>query len=469
MKSHFAYYGYNASNTRTYKLSMLNQTQWANGQPLQLQLQNAMFYPNAYLTFNSSGNYTKHYYAGTERICSRLGDRTFSLDCSASLTPQTRQRLGTRIMQVDQNFRAELLELVEAGDVPVEFPNVLNLITLLPANPNANSHSHSNTSNDIFYYHTNHLGSTAFVTDNYATVTQGFLYAPFGEITTEYAPLWQNGVLPNYTFNAKELDEESGMYYYEARYYQPPVFVSRDPHFERYFWTSPYGYCNNNPLKYVDPTGMDWYETEDGNIEWTDCKNQEEMSAAELLGRYLGESVIVFHGSENEKLGKNDNLFGEGANLATATVYGKKDKDDIQSYDAYTMGSDPVNLGAIADGEYSFNYDVQGKGGKLASHWTINGRGAVPAYGGKNPNKNSSLFGKSYKNGIFIHSSNRNGFAGTYTDSKGNVHGISEGCLLIIPSIYDAKGNPTNNGWDQFNRQLSGVNKGTLILKRDAQ
>ena len=57
---------------------------------------------------------------------------------------------------------------------------------------------------DPGYYHTNHLGSTAFVTDNNATVTQGFLYAPFGEITTEYAPMWQNGLIPNYTFNAKE-------------------------------------------------------------------------------------------------------------------------------------------------------------------------------------------------------------------------------------------------------------------------
>ncbi|MBO4282083.1 MAG: RHS repeat protein [Bacteroidales bacterium] len=50
----FAYYGYNASNTRTYKLSMLNTNQWVNGQPepLDLQLQSAMFYPNAYLNFN---------------------------------------------------------------------------------------------------------------------------------------------------------------------------------------------------------------------------------------------------------------------------------------------------------------------------------------------------------------------------------------------------------------------------------
>ena len=122
---------------------------------------------------------------------------------------QTQHRLGTRIMKVDQRARAELLEVVEAGDIPIETPSV-DITSLQPANPNANSHSHSNTgsSNDIFYYHTNHLGSTAFVTN--ATVTQGFLYAPFGEIIDEYVAIVTLSALPNYTFNAKELDEETG-------------------------------------------------------------------------------------------------------------------------------------------------------------------------------------------------------------------------------------------------------------------
>ena len=35
----------------------------------------------------------------------------------------------------------------------------------------------------------NHLGSTAFVTDGNATITQGFLYAPFGEIIDEYSSI----------------------------------------------------------------------------------------------------------------------------------------------------------------------------------------------------------------------------------------------------------------------------------------
>ena len=39
--------------------------------------------------------------------------------------------------------------------------------------------------------------------------------------------------------------------------YNPPVFTSRDPLFEQKPWLSPYHYCSNNPVKYVDPTGCD--------------------------------------------------------------------------------------------------------------------------------------------------------------------------------------------------------------------
>ena len=113
-------------------------------------------------------------------------------------------------------------------------------------NSAANLKAYSNNGLDFAYYGYN------------ATITQGFLYAPFGEITTEYNANFGNNVLPKYSFIAKELDEETGMYYYEARYYKPPVFTSRDPMFEKYFWMTPYAYCANNPVKYVDPTGCEF-------------------------------------------------------------------------------------------------------------------------------------------------------------------------------------------------------------------
>jgi len=43
--------------------------------------------------------------------------------------------------------------------------------------------------------------------------------------------------------------------------------LSVDPHAHRYWWVSPYAYCNNNPLIYIDPDGRDiWTIFEDGTI-----------------------------------------------------------------------------------------------------------------------------------------------------------------------------------------------------------
>ena len=246
----FAYYGYNAANTRTYKLSLYNTNMWINGQqqPLNLQWQNAMFYPNTYLNFNQNGEYTKHYYNGTERIASRLGDNntTIAID----------NMLENRKLSLEERVRNEIQELI-SEPTQVDMPPMLDILNLQP----------TGTPNDIYYYHPNHLGSTSFVTDQNQTITQGFLYAPFGEITTEYNINFGNNTIPKYSFNAKELDEETGFYYYEARYYAPPTFTSRDPLFEKYFWMSPYAYCANNPVNAIDPDGRSSYRIdEDGNI-----------------------------------------------------------------------------------------------------------------------------------------------------------------------------------------------------------
>lgn len=64
-----------------------------------------------------------------------------------------------------------------------------------------------------------------------------------------------------YKYNGKELDTKHGlnMYDYSARYYEPSIgrFRTVDPKAEKYYSISPYAYCYNNPLKYIDPTGKD--------------------------------------------------------------------------------------------------------------------------------------------------------------------------------------------------------------------
>ena len=248
----FAYYGYNASNTRAYKLGLSGSSQWVNGQQQSLHLgpQQAMFYPNAYINFNQNGEYTKHYYNGAERIASRLGDVNLSIAFDYD------DMLETHRAQIEERFRLDMQALLNE-EVPVDNLSMLDVSSL----------QQTGSPDDIFYYHTNHLGSTAYVTDQSQNITQGFLYAPFGEITTEYNTTFGNDIIPKYSFNAKELDEETGMYYYEARYYKPPVFTSRDAMMDQKPWLTPYAYCRNNPVVFVDPNGNDeWEINSSGNV-----------------------------------------------------------------------------------------------------------------------------------------------------------------------------------------------------------
>ena len=61
----------------------------------------------------------------------------------------------------------------------------------------------------------------------------------------------------NFLFNAKELDNETGLYYYGARYLDPTgaMWLSVDPMWEKYAGMTPYNYCMGNPVKLVDPDG----------------------------------------------------------------------------------------------------------------------------------------------------------------------------------------------------------------------
>ncbi len=59
-----------------------------------------------------------------------------------------------------------------------------------------------------------------------------------------------------YRFNGKELDPETGLAYYGARYYQNKiaVWLSVDPAVARTH--EPYSFTSNNPLKYIDQHGL---------------------------------------------------------------------------------------------------------------------------------------------------------------------------------------------------------------------
>lgn len=105
-----------------------------------------------------------------------------------------------------------------------------------------------------FYYHPDHLGSSSYITNLDGEVVQHIEYVPFGEVFIEERnSIWNTP----YLFNAKEFDEETGLYYYGARYYDPrlSLWISTDPLQEKYPHINSYCYTANNPILFVDPDG----------------------------------------------------------------------------------------------------------------------------------------------------------------------------------------------------------------------
>ena len=107
---------------------------------------------------------------------------------------------------------------------------------------------------ETFYYHSDHLGSTSYVTDGDGNITQYDAYLPYGELLVDEHSSSED--LP-YKFNSKQFDEETGLYYYGARYMNPvaSLWYGVDPLAEKFPAESVHTYTHNNPVKFIDPNG----------------------------------------------------------------------------------------------------------------------------------------------------------------------------------------------------------------------
>ena len=96
--------------------------------------------------------------------------------------------------------------------------------------------------------------STSYITDDHANITQFDAYLPYGELLVDEHSSSED--MP-YKFNGKELDEETGLYYYGARYMDPKIsmWLGVDPLMEKYTNVSGYVYCHSNPIVRIDRDG----------------------------------------------------------------------------------------------------------------------------------------------------------------------------------------------------------------------
>jgi len=110
----------------------------------------------------------------------------------------------------------------------------------------------------FYYYHPDHLGSAQIMTDADGDIVQQYGYRPYGE---EHYKNNTSAFDVSNRYTGQTLDTETGLYYYNARYYDPELarFIQLDttvpdPEFSQAY--NRYAYVYNNPLKFTDPTGQ---------------------------------------------------------------------------------------------------------------------------------------------------------------------------------------------------------------------
>ena len=297
-------YTYNAAGERIMKSYGTMEGVYINGAPQGItfhETDNFTLYPASILSVNKN-RFTKHYFIGDKRIASRIGTGLFNnvYGRNGSYVTAGQQDYAERMNQIQRQKEAYYKQQGIAPGVPtmkgaygdLENTGVGYNVVLSelgnhdvpqgwiqtprpnttpntnpgppvswndPSNPDDPQVGYGYIPNDTtkeetFFYHSDHLGSTSYITDAKANITQFDAYLPYGELLVDEHTSSEE--MP-YKFNGKQFDEETGLYYYGARYLNPmaSIWYGVDPLAEKYQTAGGFVYCIDNLVKLVDPNG----------------------------------------------------------------------------------------------------------------------------------------------------------------------------------------------------------------------
>ena len=263
---------------------------------------NFTLYPASIISINKN-RFTKHYFLGDKRVASRIGTGLFNnvYGRNGSYVTAGQQDYAERMNQIQKQKEAyykqqgiapgvptmkgaygdpentkrgynSIIDTLGNHDVPqgwIQTPRPNTTPNTNPgppvswndpSNPDDPQAGYGYIPNDTtceetFFYHSDHLGSTSYITDDHANITQYDAYLPYGELLVDEHSSSED--LP-YKFNGKQFDDETGLYYYGARYMNPvtSLWYGVDPLAEKYVSTGGYVYTLDNPVKLSDIEGL---------------------------------------------------------------------------------------------------------------------------------------------------------------------------------------------------------------------
>ncbi|WP_322970390.1 hypothetical protein [Faecalibacter sp. LW9] len=164
---------FDASGERVLKAESRFQMLYENGTPTDggVSLESYTTYPSAFLTIGANSIYSKHYYAGTQRVMSRIKGSA---------------NIYNHFQLVDDDISISLLQEKQINDVievasAMEMGNVEIIERALPSFPIEETFK----TPSFYFYHPDHLGTSSYITDYNGNAYQFFLNLSFGETMTE--------------------------------------------------------------------------------------------------------------------------------------------------------------------------------------------------------------------------------------------------------------------------------------------
>jgi len=154
---------------------------------------------------------------------------------------------------INMTYSNDLSNLTKRKIDCVRFnPEMVNFETYLKSiynNLNLNNYEENQ-----YFYHSDHLGSSSFITDISGNAIQHLQYLPNGESFINQKTTTFDS---RYTFSGKEKDIETDYGYFGARYYNSDfsIWLSVDMMSDKYPHLSGYNYCELNPIMLIDPDG----------------------------------------------------------------------------------------------------------------------------------------------------------------------------------------------------------------------
>ena len=403
-------YTYNASGERIIKSHGTMEGVYINGAPQGFtfhETDNFTLYPASILTVNKN-RFTKHYFIGSQRIASRIGTGLFNnvYGRNGSYVTAGQQDYAERMNQIQKQketyykqqgiapgvptekgaygdpentgvgYNAVLTELgnhdVPQGWVQTPRPNTTPntnpgppVSWNDPSNPDDPQAGYGYIPNDTtkeetFFYHSDHLGSTSYITDDKGNITQYDAYLPYGELLVDEHSSSED--MP-YKFNGKEMDSDTGLYYYGARYMNPVISIWNTPDalIEAKPFVSSYTYCLGNPILLIDPDG-NWERNSNGNL--VAQRGDNAASYAKYTGYSTDQALsillangVTINSNGIQSLNEGQEIFDGTFHLSDVVVYGKS-----KSSQSIPNSSQRRNVSELSISQQGINFLIAREG-----------------------------------------------------------------------------------------------------------